>query len=270
MRDYGLCLWSFGDITFEEKCKIAKNIGVDGVEVEGNIEEDPIKIKETLQKYDLKPLSVTPANVDISNVDNNIREKAVNYFLDLIDWARDLQTPRICLHGEVGKVSGSENSDLDWQFLISSTTEIMEKAEENNVEVVFEVLNRYENHQIVTCQEALDLINEVQSNYLLVLLDSYHMNIEEKDPTEAIKTAGDKLGIYHVADSNRQKIGDGHSDIKNQIQALHSINYNGPIIMEMVAQDPNPFTPIKGPNYIDVLTDYYKESLNLIKDWDNS
>ncbi|PTI66387.1 sugar phosphate isomerase/epimerase family protein [Staphylococcus succinus] len=268
MRDYGFCFWSFGDISFEEKCKIAQDIGVDGVEVEGILEEDPIKIKDTLKKYNLKPLSITPANVDISSVENSIRKNAVEYFLDLIDWSKKMEAPRLCLHGDVGKVKGSEDNKLDWQLLVSSTKEIMEKAEKNNIEVVFEVLNRYENHQIVTCEEALKLIKDVNSPNLYILLDSYHMNIEEKNPLESIQFAGNKLGVYHVADSNRQKLGNGHSDIKNQIQALHSINYTGPIIMEMMAQGPNPFTPIKGSNYVEVLTNYYKDSLNLIKKWD--
>ncbi|WP_226957472.1 sugar phosphate isomerase/epimerase family protein [Staphylococcus equorum] len=268
MREYGLCLWSFGNAPFKRKCKIAKNIGVDGVEVEGNLDQNPIEIKNILDEYNLKPLSVTPANVDISSSDKNIREKAVAYFLDLLDWAKELDTDRICVHGDVGKVKGSEDKDLDWDLLVSSTKTIVEKARRNNILVVFEVLNRYENHQIVTCKEALDLIKEVNSSNLSILLDSYHMNIEEKSPSEAIKSAGNKLGVYHVADSNRQQIGDGHSNIKEQIKTLHSIDYKGPIIMEMVAQGPNPFTPEKELGYIEVLSEYYKNSLKLLKKWD--
>ncbi|GAA3333024.1 hypothetical protein GCM10020331_095440 [Ectobacillus funiculus] len=91
---------------------------------------------------------------------------------------------------------------------------MMEKAEALHIEVVFEVLNRYENHQIVTGKEALSLIDAVNSPNLLVLLDAYHMNIEEADPIEALRNVGSKLGVYHVADSNRQAVGNGHSNIK--------------------------------------------------------
>ena len=145
---------------------------------------------------------------------------------------------------------------------------MLKKAEELNIQVVFEVLNRYENHQILTGAEALVLINDVGSDSLYVLLDAYHMNIEEDQPIETLKNVGKKLGLYHVADSNRQAIGNGHSDIKKQIQTLHEINYTGPIIMEMVAEGPNPFSAVKGNNYLEILCNYYRTSLAKLKKWD--
>ncbi|WP_394231898.1 sugar phosphate isomerase/epimerase family protein [Niallia oryzisoli] len=264
-REYGLCIWTFGDIPLEEKCRLAKEIGVDGVEVQGDLKQDPQELANLLAKYELKVLSVTPTNVDISNINEDTRQKAVQYFLDLLSWAREIGANRICLHGEVGKIVGCGDHEKDWELLLNSTKTVMEKAEALQIEVVFEVLNRYENHQIVTSKEALRLIDAVNSPKLFVLLDAYHMNIEESNPVDALKTAGKKLGIYHVADSNRQAIGNGHADIKSQIAALHEIDYVGPIIMEMTAEGPNPFTPIKGENYLQVVIDYYKTSLEKLK-----
>jgi len=264
-REYGLCIWTFGDIPLEEKCRLAKEIGVDGVEVQGDLKQDPQELANLLAKYELKVLSVTPTNVDISNINEDTRQKAVQYFLDLLSWAREIGANRICLHGEVGKIVGCGDHEKDWELVLNSTKTVMEKAEALQIEVVFEVLNRYENHQIVTSKEALRLIDAVNSPKLFVLLDAYHMNIEESNPVDALKTAGKKLGIYHVADSNRQAIGNGHADIKSQIAALHEIDYVGPIIMEMTAEGPNPFTPIKGENYLQVVIDYYKTSLEKLK-----
>ena len=268
MRNYGLCLWSFGDIPFEKKCELAKSIGVDGVEVQGDITQDPEYILNTLKKYDLEILSVTPDNVDISSDTQDIRKSAVKYFLELLEWAKKIDITRICLHGDVGKITGCGNTDKDWKFLVESSKEVIKKAEELNIQVVFEVLNRYENYQILTGDEALVLINDVGSDSLYVLLDAYHMNIEEAQPSETLKNVGKKLGLYHVADSNRQAIGNGHSDIKKQIQTLHEINYTGPIIMEMVAEGPNPFSAVKGDNYLEVLCNYYRKSLVKLKKWD--
>ncbi|WNS77804.1 sugar phosphate isomerase/epimerase family protein [Domibacillus sp. DTU_2020_1001157_1_SI_ALB_TIR_016] len=268
VREYGLCLWTFGEITFEEKCKLAKEIGVSGVEVQGNLSQDPAELKAVLRKHDLKVLSVTPDNVDISSADEQVRSSAVQYFLDLLSWAQELGAQRICLHGDVGKTQGCGDSAKDWELLVKSSTAILQKAEELNVEVVFEVLNRYENHQIVTAEEALRLLDEVKSEKFKVLLDAYHMNIEESCPIKAVKKAKDKLGVYHVADSNRQAVGNGHVDIKGQIEALYEIGYKGPIIMEMTAEGPNPFTPVKDGDYVKVVVGYYKDSLQKIKEWD--
>lgn len=268
-REYGLCLWTFGDISIEEKLELAKNIGVDGVEVQGDLTNDPIKLKALLKKYDLKALSVTPDNVDISSTNENVRKDAVQYFLDLLEWAKQLESHRICLHGDVGKIVGV-NSDNDWSLLIQSSKEIMQKAEELDVAVVYEVLNRYENHQVITAREAKKLLDDVNSNYLSILLDSYHMNIEESSPTQALQVAGKDLGVYHIADSNRQAIGYGHADLKKQIDTLNEIGYQGPIIMEMVAEGPNPFTPIKGENYLENINDYYRVSLQKLREWESS
>ncbi|MEH7545261.1 MULTISPECIES: sugar phosphate isomerase/epimerase family protein [Bacillaceae] len=269
-REYGLCLWTFGDISVEEKCKVAKDIGVNGVEVQGDLTQDPEELANILSRYGLKVLSVTPDNVDISSENEGIRLEAVGYFLNLLDWANDLGAKRICLHGDVGKIAGSGDLAKDWELLVESSKVVMKKAEALNIEVVFEVLNRYENHQIITNQEAMKLLDSVDSPNLSILLDAYHMNIEEADPIDALRKAGSKLGVYHVADSNRQAVGNGHSNIKGQVEALHEINYTGPIIMEMTAEGPNPFTAVKGPDYLQVLTDYYKTSLEKLKAWDTS
>jgi D-psicose/D-tagatose/L-ribulose 3-epimerase len=267
-RDYGLCLWTFGNISLEEKCKLAKEIGVDGVEVQGDLSQNPAVLQALLNKYDLKILSVTPDNVDISSTEEKVRSSAVQYFLDLLDWAQESGAKRICLHGDVGKTQGSGDLLKDWELLVDSSSVVVRKADELGIEVVFEVLNRYENHQIVTAKEALRLIDEVGSENIKVLLDAYHMNIEEACPIQALKDAGEKLGVYHIADSNRQGVGDGHSDLEGQIIALHEFGYEGPIIMEMVAEGPNPFTPVKDGNYLDIVVSYYKESLKQLREWD--
>jgi sugar phosphate isomerase/epimerase len=249
---------------------LAREIGVDGVEVEGDITLNPKVLAEKLAAYDLKVLSVTPENVDISSTNEEVRSKAVNYFLDLLDWSVDLGAPRICLHGDVGKIKGSGDEIRDWHILIESTKEIMKKAESLSIQVVFEVLNRYENHQVVTGQEALKLINDVNNPNLDVLLDAYHMNIEEANPVKTIKIVGEKIGVYHVGDSNRQAIGNGHANLKEQIETLNLIGYKGPIIMEMMAAGPDPFNPVKRGDYLEVIVDYFKSSLEKLKSWESS
>jgi sugar phosphate isomerase/epimerase len=79
------------------------------------------------------------------------------------------------------------------------------------------------------------------------------MNIEEADPAAALRTGGDRIGLYHAADSNRCGVGEGNIDFAAQITALNDIGYRGPIILETNAPGPNPFTPIKGSDTPDVV-----------------
>ena len=93
-----------------------------------------------------------------------------------------------------------------------------------------------------------------------VLLDAYHMNIEEQNGATAIRTVGDKLWLYHLADSNRQGLGRGHTKFGDQLWALEDIEYDGPIIFECTAPGPNPFTPIKDDDSLMWLETYLRES----------
>jgi len=126
--------------------------------------------------------------------------------------------------------------------------------------MAMEVLNRYEAHLLNTAVEAVEFVGDVGSGSLGILLDAYHMNIEEADPAEAIRCAGDRLWLYHAADSNRQGIGRGHTDFQAQMAALSDAGYVGPIILECTAPGPNPFTPIKDESSLDWLETYLRES----------
>ncbi|AXI10485.1 sugar phosphate isomerase/epimerase [Oceanobacillus zhaokaii] len=260
----GLCFWTFGPLSFEEKCQIAVEIGVAGVEVEGDLTQSPSELKKILEKYSLLPFSVTPANVDISNTNEEARSSAINYYFELISWAKELGAHRICLHGDVGKIKSSGDVDFDWNLLVDSTKKIISEAEKVNLPIVYEVLNRYENYQVITANEARRLCKEVDNEYLSILLDSYHMNIDEPDPLEALRIAGDKLGIYHLADSNRLGVGEGHANLKDQLDVLDEIGYEGPIIMEMTALGENPFTPVKQGDYLNQLINSYKKSVEFL------
>ena len=76
-----------------------------------------------------------------------------------------------------------------------------ELAAARRLRLVFEVLNRYETHQIRTGAQAAQLLADVDALNLGILLDGYHMNIEESDPAAAIQEAGASLWLYHAADS---------------------------------------------------------------------
>ena len=67
--------------------------------------------------------------------------------------------------------------------------------------------------------------------------------------------------LYHVADSNRQGVGRGHTDFSAQLQALREVDYRGPIILEVTAPGPDPFTAIKDADSRTWLETYLRESV---------
>jgi 5-keto-L-gluconate epimerase len=107
-------------------------------------------------------------------------------------------------------------------------------AQERDVPLLLEPINRYETNFVNTMREGLALLDEIGAPGFKLLLDTFHMNIEEPDTPAAIRLAGDHLGYIHFADSNRQAPGSGHTDFRSILQALDDINYQGIISTEIL------------------------------------
>jgi D-psicose/D-tagatose/L-ribulose 3-epimerase len=142
---------------------------------------------------------------------------------------------------------------------------IAARAAELNLRLAMEALNRYESHLLNTASQAAAFVKQVGVANVGILLDAYHMNIEEADPAAAVLEAGDRLFLLHVADSNRQAVGRGHTDFLGLMRALRRIGYRGDVIVECTAAGPDPFTPVKGQGWRDEVQRYTTESLQLLQ-----
>lgn len=107
-------------------------------------------------------------------------------------------------------------------------------AAASHVSVMLEPINRYETDFIHTVDEGLALIDEIGSPALRLLVDCFHMNIEETRLPAAIRRAGDCLGYVHLVDSNRQAPGQGHIDFTGVFEALDEVDYAGPLVAEIL------------------------------------
>jgi len=105
-------------------------------------------------------------------------------------------------------------------------------AEDCDVTLGMEVLNRYEGYMLNTCDEALKFIDAVSSDHVKVMLDTFHMNIEEDNMASAIRKAGSRLGHLHIGEQNRRVPGKGSLPWNEIGQALRDINYQGAAVME--------------------------------------
>ncbi len=121
-----------------------------------------------------------------------------------------------------------------WEHSVNCMREGMVAAEDHGIIFSLEVLNRFEHFLINTCEDALRYVDEVGSPNLKILLDTYHMNIEEDSLGDAIVKAGDKLGLFHIGENNRRPPGYGHIPWDEVVRALKQIDYQGDTVMEPV------------------------------------
>lgn len=115
---------------------------------------------------------------------------------------------------------------------LASMKEAIKAAEDNNVFFNMEVVNRFEQYLLNTCAEAVAYVEAVGSPHAKVMLDTFHINIEEDFFSEAIQTAGEHLGHFHIGENNRMPPGYGHIPWTEIGAALRQIGYKGDVVME--------------------------------------
>ena len=263
---YGVCTWVFGGEPLEKTMAELASMGYDGLELAGNLGRyRAAEVMRLAVEHGLEIISLTPDNVDLAHPDQRTWGEALDYYVRLVDFAAELGHPLVCCHGAVGRVRALSSYKEEWAVFVKGVREVAVRAEQAGIRVAMEVLNRYEAHLMNSAREALHLVEEVGMPNVGVLLDAYHMNIEEADPCAALTEAGGRLFLFHAADSNRQAVGRGHTDFLGLMRGLKAISYDGAVVVECTVPGPDPFTPVKGTGWREALCTHISESLKKLR-----
>lgn len=179
-------------------------------------------------------LGLDPA-FDISSPDPKIREGGIRYLSSIMERMSFMGGKLISgvSYAGWGIPDGEINKEERWKNSVASMKILAKKAEEYDITYGIEVVNRFEGVVLNTAAEAVKYIHEVNSPNVGVLLDTYHMNIEEPSIGDAIRLVGDKLVGFHIGENNRTCPGRGHLDWDEIFTALKDVNYRGRIVAEL-------------------------------------
>ena len=115
---------------------------------------------------------------------------------------------------------------------ITNVRELGDMAAAYGITLGMEVLNRFEGYLLNTCEEALDLVTKIDRPNVKIMLDTFHMNVEEDSFGDAVRLAGPLLGHMHVGEANRRPPHEGGRIPWKEIgDALHEIGYDGDVVM---------------------------------------
>lgn len=171
---------------------------------------------------------------DVASSDPAVRKNGMD-FLTAIMKKMDILDSR-ALVGVLYSHWPCDFSDLDkeaiWSRGVNSVKQLGHIATELGIDYCMEVVNRFETNILNTAQEAVRYCQDVDCKSVKILLDTFHMNIEEDDLAEAIRTAGTYLGHLHVGEGNRKLPGQGHLPWQQIGAALRDIGYTGGVVME--------------------------------------
>ena len=193
---------------------------------------NPDELREVVGKYNLLVPAIGTGQawgeeeLSFTSNDPDIRRTAIERIKSHIPLAAQLDAAVI-----LGLIRGitpegqAHATSLD--YLVEALQECSAAAAPYGVRYALEPLNRYETDLIHTVADGLDLIERVGADNFGLLLDTFHMNIEEPSIEESIQTCGDRIFHFHVADSNRWHPGAGHLDFKLILENLVEAGYDG-------------------------------------------
>ncbi len=124
------------------------------------------------------------------------------------------------------------DKEAAWDTSIAEMKKLAAVAEDLGIDLCQEVLNRFETYIMTNAAEGVEYCKRVDSPRCKVLLDTFHMNIEEDTFPAAIRLTGDYLGHIHVGEANRKLPGQGSLDWKAIAAAVHDVHYDGNVVME--------------------------------------
>ncbi len=170
--------------------------------------------------------------LSLTDPDAGQREKAVQFILKMVEFGGRLKAPAI-LGSMQGKWGGDVSRKQALSWLADSLQVIGEAAAKHSVPFIYEPLNRYETNLINRVGEAADWVRANGLNNIVLLADMFHMNIEEVNIADAMRSGGELIGHVHYADSNRRAMGFGHTDPAPVVEALKEIGYSAYLSAEI-------------------------------------
>ncbi len=232
-------VWAGGWSEAEARSSIegAKATGYDLIEI---LLMDPQKVdaqmtRRLLDEYEMQATASfgLSAQTDVSSEEPGRVRAGERLLHDAYAVARDIGVSYVggVLYGALGKYSapvsarGRDNS-------VAALQRLCDAAAGSDIQIGLELVNRYESNMLNTAAQAVEYIDDVGRDNLVIHLDTYHMNIEESDNYAAVLTAGEHLGYVHVGESHRGYLGTGNVDFGSLFRGLAAIGYTGPITFE--------------------------------------
>ncbi len=230
---------------FKNSIKKVAELGFDAVELAVRNPEniDFEKTKEVLKEYNLSVPAIGTGQafgeegLSFTDFDKDIREKAVERIKAHMNFSEQIGEPQII----IGLIRGIMDEDQKMaeaeKYFIECLRHCADYKE--NIILTLEPINRYETNLYNTIESMKNLINKTDRNNVKLMIDTFHMNIEEPNIYESIKKSAEYISHVHVADSNRWAPGCGHLDFEKIIETLKDINYSGALSAEILPK-PNP------------------------------
>jgi D-psicose/D-tagatose/L-ribulose 3-epimerase len=211
-------------------------MGYDGVELPiFDVKSlDAHAIRQAVAASGLACTVSTALPTGLNLIDEDAAGAGVDFLLSIVEMAALLGAPVVCgpMAVEVGELRGRGYTAAEWDRCVHSLQRVSTRAHEAGVRLAFELLNRFETFFLNTVDDGVRLAEAVANPAFGLLLDTFHMHIEEKSMADAIRLAGRHLVHFHASENDRGVCGTGQVAWTDTFDALADVGYEGWVVVE--------------------------------------
>jgi D-psicose/D-tagatose/L-ribulose 3-epimerase len=219
-----------------------KQWGFDGVELFLSPDEpaDIVAVNKMLDTAGLErtTCSVLPREANLVSSDVQVRARGVEFLKKCLDRTAELDAKVICgpLHAGLGVMTGVRRTQQEWDWAVEGLTKVATRARDLRLTLCIEPLNRFETYFLNTQEDAAKLVKDIGAPNVRVHFDTFHANIEERNPAASLRSIAKVLGHVHISENDRGIPGTGHNDWRGIVAVLDQIGYEGWLTIESFAQ----------------------------------
>ena len=193
-------------------------------------------VSKAYEKFNIEPTVSLGLSfkTDIASEDQDRVNAGQELLFKALQKTIDVGSSNLCgvIHSALQK-NDAPKTKKGYEKSLSVIRDLAEKANQNNVTLSLEVVNRYETNIMNTAEDALNYLNDLNMPNVKIHMDTYHMNIEEDNFIDPIKSIGkNKLGMFHIGENHRGYLGSGHINFKEAFTGLREIEYSGIVTFE--------------------------------------
>lgn len=233
----------FTEVPFEQRFELVKEAGFDYIEFWSWQDKDIKEIKSLCAKYGIKIASFS-GDKEFSMVNKTENKDYINFVVESMETAKFLNCKYLVIHSNAlgdGGVVVNHYDEISDYVKFTNMYDVLKIlapiAEKNGITLVLEALNTQIDHVgnfLAYTKDSTDLIEIVNSDFIKVLYDVYHMQINEGNIIATISKYIKSIGYIHIADvPGRNEPGVGEINYKNVMGTLRKLNYKGIIGFEL-------------------------------------
>lgn len=233
--------WTLGMTAADSVVDKVKALGLDGVQYAGDHRDvRAADLRDRAKAAGLKIIAIDPFNAGPADPAKATQDGAIAYYRQVVDFAAEVGRVPVTLQGLSQWTRNCPDHASAYQRLLACCKAVDEYARSRDVRTLYEVCNHYEVPLIHTAKQCNALLSDIGSDNVGMILDSFHMNINEPDPLQTLRDNAHITAIYHISDSGRGGIGSGHIDFDAQLRALRENGFTGDVAIEPVLEHLTP------------------------------